>query len=535
MPESPAAMRRAPLTEAVLAAIDVGTNAVRLELARRLANGSLESLHSERDPVRPGEGVFRTGSIPREVADRLLSTLRRYGALCRRYHAEVRAVATSALREAKNRDEIVRRVRDEAGLRLEVISGIEEARLTTLGVLRGKPPSARSLCVDIGGGSTEVAAATGEDPTAMWSVALGAVRLTELFGTSRGVSGKQLKLIRGFAAEALTESLPARIARAPRSALGSSGTINAVVAFAAAEGTAHATARQITQAVEELADMSPTQLRKRFDPQRAEIICAGAIILESVVEHLGLESVTAVQRGLRDGILVDLVRRIDSPADDHSLADAALLIGRRFHFDEAHATQVTRLALQLFDDLAPLHRLPASARPLLEVAAVLHDIGNSVSYNRHHRHSYYLIQNSEIPGLRDRERELVARIARYHRRSAPDASHSGMDGLQPAEVRVVRKLATLLRLADSLDRSHRQTVLRAQARLLPSAVVVKLRARQPVDLELWDAAHESALFRRVFGRKLIVQVVRATQKPLRHGVRVNSRLAARVAVVRRWS
>ncbi len=155
-------MTRIPVPEPVLAAIDVGTNAVRLELARLLANGSVELLHQERDPVRPGEGVFRTGVIPREVADRLLSTLRRYGALCRRYHAQVRAVATSAVREAKNRDEIVRRARDEAGLRLEVISGVEEARLITLGVLWGKPPSARSLCVDIGGGSTEVASALGE-------------------------------------------------------------------------------------------------------------------------------------------------------------------------------------------------------------------------------------------------------------------------------------------------------------------------------------------------------------------------------------
>ena len=503
---------------------------MRLELARRLSNGGLEPLHSERDPVRPGEGVFRTGSIPRDVADRLLSTLRRYGALCRRYHADVRAVATSALREAKNRDDIVRRVREEAGLRLEVISGMEEARLTTLGVLRGKPASARSLCVDIGGGSTEVAAATGENPTAMWSVALGAVRLTELFGTARGITGKKLKLMRGYAAEALTESLPARIARAPRSALGSSGTINAVAAYAAAEGTAHATARQLTQAVEELAEMSPAQLRKRFDPQRAEIICAGAVILESVVEHLGLESVTAVQRGLRDGILVDLVRRLDAPADDHSLGDAARLIGRRFQYDEAHSDQVTRLVLQLFDDLAPLHRLPASARPLLEVASLLHDIGNAVSYNRHHRHSYYLIQNVDIPGLRDRERELVARVARYHRRSAPDGGHSGMDGLQTSEVRVVRKLATLLRLADSLDRSHRQTVLHLQARLLPSAVVVKLRARQAVDLELWDAAHEAALFRRVYGRKLVVQVVRANRRLQRRGLRV----AARLALDPRW-
>ncbi|MGZ6133093.1 MAG: Ppx/GppA phosphatase family protein [Myxococcaceae bacterium] len=507
-----------PVPEPVLAAIDVGTNAVRLELARLLANGSVELLHQERDPVRPGEGVFRTGVIPREVADRLLSTLRRYGALCRRYHAQVRAVATSAVREAKNRDEIVRRARDEAGLRLEVISGVEEARLITLGVLWGKPPSARSLCIDIGGGSTEVASALGDTPNAMWSVGLGAVRMTELFGTSRSMSSKQLKLMRGYVSEALTEGLPARIAGAPRAALGSSGTIGAVVAYAATEGSAYATGRQISQAVEDLVEMSPAQRRKRFDARRSEIVCAGAVILEQLVKHLGLESVTAVQRGLREGILVDLIRRKEA-GEDRSLHEAALVVGRRFHFDEAHAVQVTRLSLQLFDDLAPLHNLPASARPLLEVAGLLHDVGNAVSYQKHHRHSYYLIVNAEIPGLRERERELVARIARYHRRSPPDASHSGMEGLGAGEVRLVRKLATLLRVADSLDRSHRQSIVRIQARLLPSAVLVKLKARSPLDLELWDATHEAALFRRVFGRKLLLQVLRHPRELQRKSMR----------------
>ncbi|HTS82331.1 MAG TPA: Ppx/GppA phosphatase family protein [Myxococcaceae bacterium] len=513
-----------PVQEPVLAAIDVGTNAVRLELARLLANGSLELLHQERDPVRPGEGVFRSGVIPREVAERLLSTLRRYGALCRRYHAQVRAVATSALREARNRDEIVRRAREEAGLRLEVISGMEEARLITLGVLWGKPQSARSLCIDIGGGSTEVASAMGDSPNAMWSVGLGAVRLTELFGTSRSMSNKQLKLMRGYVSEALTEGLPARIAGAPRSALGSSGTIGAVVGYAAAAGTAHATARQISEAVEDLVEMSPAQRRKRFDARRAEVICAGAVILEQLVKHLGLDSVTAVQRGLREGILVDLIRR-RAAGEDHSLHEAALVLGRRLHFDEAHAAQVTRLGLQLFDDLAPLHRLPASARPLLEVAGLLHDIGNAVSYQKHHRHSYYLIVNAEIPGLRERERELVARIARYHRRSPPDPSHSGMEGLGPGEIRLVRKLATLLRVADSLDRSHRQSIVRLQARLLPNAVVVKLKARNPLDLELWDATHEAALFRRVFGRKLHLQVLRQPRELHRKAMRAAAYLA----------
>jgi exopolyphosphatase/guanosine-5'-triphosphate,3'-diphosphate pyrophosphatase len=333
------------------------------------------------------------------------------------------------------------------------------------------------------------------------------------------MSSKQLKLMRGYVSEALTEGLPARIAGAPRAALGSSGTIGAVVAYAATEeGSAHATGRQISQAVEDLVEMSPAQRRKRFDARRAEIVCAGAVILEQLVKHLGLESVTAVQRGLREGILVDLIRRKEA-GEDHSLHEAALVVGRRFHFDEAHAVQVTRLGLQLFDDLAPLHNLPASARPLLEVAGLLHDVGNAVSYQKHHRHSYYLIVNAEIPGLRERERELVARIARYHRRSPPDASHSGMEGLGAGEVRLVRKLATLLRVADSLDRSHRQSIVRIQARLLPSAVLVRLKARSPLDLELWDATREAALFRRVFGRKLLLQVLRHPRELQRKSMR----------------
>src|SRR5215468_9054721 len=199
--------------EIVLAAIDVGTNSVKLELARPLPNGSFETLHEERDPVRPGEGVFKTGWIPRDVADRLLSTLRRYGALCRRFHARVRAVATSAVREAKNREEIIARARAEAGLNLEVVSGREEARLICLGVLHGKPPAARSLCVDIGGGSTEVASAVGERPTNLWSIALGAVRLTALFDSRGRVSGKQLSLMREYAQEAVSEAVPVSLGR----------------------------------------------------------------------------------------------------------------------------------------------------------------------------------------------------------------------------------------------------------------------------------------------------------------------------------
>ncbi|WPB78871.1 Ppx/GppA phosphatase family protein [Archangium violaceum] len=492
----------------VLAAIDVGTNAVRLELARPDAEGSLETLHQERDPIRPGEGVFTSGEMPEETADRLLSTLRRYAALCRRHKARVRAVATSAMRDAKNREEIVRRVRDEAGLNLEVVSGKEEARLICLGVLHRKPPHIRSLLVDIGGGSTEVVLATGEKPDELWSLALGSVRLTEMFDAAGKVTPKQLRLMRSYVEEQMRKGMPERMPNLPRVALGSSGTINAVVGFAASEGTGHVSVRQLTSAVETLAEMTPERRRKRFDPRRADIIVAGATVLERVAKHLGVETVTGVNRGLRDGLLVDLLYRQDETREDHSLADAAVAMGRRLLFDEKHARQVASLALTLFDELAALHQLPLSCRPYLETAALLHDVGNAVSYERHHKHTYYLIHNGDIPGLADQERELVARVARYHQRSPPELNHSGMEGLSTTEARLVRKLATLLRVANALDSSHHQPVKELRAVNGRDAVSLHFKSRQPVDLELWTVERETALFRRVFGKRLALHVGR---------------------------
>jgi exopolyphosphatase / guanosine-5'-triphosphate,3'-diphosphate pyrophosphatase len=491
----------------VLAAIDVGTNAVRLEMARPLPEGSLETLHQERDPVRPGEGLFTTGAMPKPVADRLLATLRRYAALCRRHKARVRAVATSAVREARNRAEIVQRVRREAGINLEVISGREEARLICLGVLHGAAGDARALCIDIGGGSTEVASAIGEQPTNLWSVSVGAVRLTELFDSEGAVTPKKLELLRAYAGEAIQEAIPGKIPGYPRTALGSSGTVRAVVGFARAEGTGHATVRQLSRAVEALSQLSGDERRRRFDPRRGDIIVAGAVVLEALAKHLNLSAIVAVERGLRHGVLVDLQRGLAGTAD-HSIAGAARLLGRRFYFDENHANQVSKLALSLFDELADLHKLPAAVRPYLEAAALLHDVGNAVSYQKHHRHTQYLIENADIPGLADRERDLVARIARYHRRSSPELDHAGMAGLTLGEARTVRKLATILRVADALDRSHHQPIQKVRTRRSASEVVLKLVSKVPVDLEMWDVAHEAPLFKRVFLRRLRWEVAR---------------------------
>ncbi len=502
-----------PHADRTIAGIDVGANAIRLEMGRPLSDGSIEIVHEERDPLRPGQGLFKTGVISSTVIERLISTMQRYAALCRRHGAQVRVVGTSAVREAANREDVVRRIKQETGLTLEVISGQEEARLVCLGVLAGRRPDTRSVCVDIGGGSTEVVTAVGDRPANLWSLAIGAVRLTEMFRASGTVKPAQLKVMREYADEVIAEGLPRTLPGFPRVALGSSGTIRALIGFVGAAGTAHATARQLERAVDELVRLGSTGRKRQFDPQRAEIIVAGAIILEALVRRLRLKGVTAVERGLRHGVLVDLIRRSVPGEREASLLDAAMALGRRFQFDEAHARQVTTLSLTLFDELTPLHRLPRSARAFLEVAAVLHDIGNALSYTRHHRHSEYLIRNTDIPGLVDRERDLVARIARYHRRSPPEHNHPGMEGLSRDERLTVRKLATLLRIADALDRSHLQAVRRMHVVRRPRDVSILLAGRGVFDLELWDAGREAALFRRVFGRRLSIEAERRKLSP----------------------
>ena len=447
--------------------------------------------------------MFKTGSMPPEVADRLISTLRRYGGLCRKYRATVRAVATSAVREARNRDELVKRTRDQAGLELEVVSGTEEARLICLGVLHGRPASSRSLVVDVGGGSTEIASAVGERPVHLWSVALGSVRMTELFSATGKIGSRRLGLMREYAAEILERCVLEEEVPQFKTAFGSSGTINSIVSYAADEDAwPKLRVRKLSRAIEDLAEMSLKQRSQHFEARRAEIIVGGAVVLEQAMLHLGLESIEAVDRGLRNGILFELVRKTKVAPDDHSIAAAAAAMGERFVGDMAHSRQVARIAMALFDELATLHKLPASSRSLLEAAALLHDIGHSVSYQRHHKHSYYLIKYADLPGLADRDRELVALIARYHRRSPPERKHPDMMGIDESGFRVVRKLSTLLRLADALDRGHHQAVRKVTASQRNGVVHISLTARAPVGLELWDAERQSVLFRRVFSRKL---------------------------------
>jgi exopolyphosphatase/guanosine-5'-triphosphate,3'-diphosphate pyrophosphatase len=285
----------------VFAAIDVGSQAVRLKIARH-TRSSLERIHRRRIPLRSGEHAFGGGQLPPELVDRLISALSTCADDCLRHRATVRAVATSSLREAGNRHEVLARIRRQTGLELDVISGPEEARLVCLGVLEGKPRDINSLCVDLGGGSVEVALARGEHPIELHSIPAGALRL------AREVATHSPGELRAAAARAAS-ALPAGLARLSGGvAVGSSGTIRALVQFVT-EGTREVIhRRELASAVDELAAMDRRERLRWFDPNRAEVIAAGAALLEAVLERLDASVLHATKRGLRDGVLIELSR-----------------------------------------------------------------------------------------------------------------------------------------------------------------------------------------------------------------------------------
>lgn len=484
------------------AAIDIGTNAVRLKIGRFLDDGTLSILHSEREGIRPGEGVFETGTMSENAVERLVRTLEIFNEICEQYGAIPRAVATSAMRDASNRAEVVKRARKEAGVDIEIISGREEARLISLGALWGTKGRVKNLLVDIGGGSTEVALCAGDHPTELWSLSIGAVRLTELFATRGKVDSSHLALMRKYALRACEDALPVSSTRLPSVALGTSGSIRALVPFAAPRGEGEASYRQVHEAVRKLCALSFAERMKRFESRRAEVIISAAVILETVMKHLKIDRIRAGETGLRDGVLVDLYRRHDMGENSDLVEQGALDFGRRLGFDERHAAQVAEFASGLFDDLHSLHHLAPEWRVVLRVAALLHDIGYAVNRQKHHRHSAYLLENTDLPGLSDRGRIVAARLTRFHRRRAPKKGHPGLDGLSPEESEVVTLLAPLLRLADAFDRGHHRSVQELSVKIAPRSLTLQVEAKRGAALELWDAERESPIFEQVYGRKL---------------------------------
>ena len=499
-----------------LAAIDIGTNSIHLVVARPTGNNRFEVIDREKDVVRLGSGSGDMKRLAPDAIERGLDALRRFQQLADSRGAEVHAVATSAVREADNRLEFVRRAAQEAGVRVAVISGAEEARLIRLGALQAVPAyEQRHLLIDIGGGSTEFIIGERAEVLGARSLKLGAIRLTERFGLDGAVKRKVLDECRQY-----IRSYLAPVTRMVETfgfdvAIGSSGTIVNLMEISRAlngEGVL----RQVSGAVldaEGLAAVvtaisSAGSLDERasipgLEAKRADIVLGGALVLEQSFDRLGIDEMVVSDFALREGVLLDALRRRDHTSIGHlrdlryeSVMHVAALVPE----EREHAEHSTELALRLFEQTGAVHQLDPSNEELLEAAGLLANVGLLVSHDRHHLHSYYVIRNSDaLTGFTDEEIELIALVARYHRKSAPKSSHADFAALSEDQQHVVRVLAGLLRLGVALDRTRTRAVRDLRVEVAKKRITIEIEADGDASLERYTAEARKGLLADALG------------------------------------
>jgi exopolyphosphatase/guanosine-5'-triphosphate,3'-diphosphate pyrophosphatase len=498
------------------AAVDIGANSVRLKIAR-FVKRRMEVLHEDREVVRLGASVFSTGLLSPPAMAQTVKVLQRFHKAAILHGCDhVRVAATSALRDARNGQALVDWVRSALGWRIEVISGLEEGRLIHFGVFSNSRLSAtRVLMVDLGGGSCELTVSEDGHIRQMFSLPLGAVRLTEEFLHNDPPQLQEVDRLREYIAEEINRVAPRIRGAKVELMIGTSGT---AASLAAASGAGSGAAQTATRAgVETLArslsleTRGQRQVRKGIGPRRSEIIVAGAWVFAELMSRCGLDGYRYSPLGLRDGLLAQMAAEFDSGTRqgkqiESDRRDALVAVARRFHADLPFAQHVRQLAVELFQGLKRVHGLPPEYEEWLGAAAMLHEIGAYINRSGRHRHTRYLIANSEIFGYTPQQRLLIATIARYMGRSRPDAGSRVMKALPGAERGHVVKAVALLRLARALNLGHRAAVQKIAVRLREGRVDLRLTARTGIELELWAVEKERAMFREVFGRELAATV-----------------------------
>jgi exopolyphosphatase/guanosine-5'-triphosphate,3'-diphosphate pyrophosphatase len=523
----------------ICAALDIGSNSIHLAVVETDHEKPFRVLARDKEVVRLGRSVARDGRLSSAAIDRAVACIRRFRLRAEKYGAqELIAVATSAVREALNCQDFLARVSSEAGVHVELLSGIEEARLIALAASvrfeQGRPEKQRSrqrlLVIDIGGGSTEIAVTEKSEPAVLISLKLGAVRLTEQFAGSDPISDKQLRRLRSELREILAQRAPEVQAVGFDDCYGTSGTINALGSIllhrhlenrrrAAGTPTQNEPSLSFDEVQSLNRELAALSLEERLkipglNRSRAEIIVAGGQLLEAIMETIGVRKLTLCDWALREGVIISsLMRRAsavtNSPAQlerDPSLR-GALALAQRYQADMKHAHRVAYLAQQMFDALRPLHLMGGEHRRLLTAAAILHDIGYLVSHTGHHKHSAYLIQHSELAGFTASEIAVIANVARYHRSSLPRLKHPFYAALTEEEREVTRKLAAILRITDALDRDHQGRVRGLSCAIEKERVRVMANCSRASDAARWRVEERSDLFAEVFGRRIELETV----------------------------
>jgi exopolyphosphatase/guanosine-5'-triphosphate,3'-diphosphate pyrophosphatase len=501
-----------------LAAIDLGTNSFHLIIVEiNPETGKFKILGREKENVRLGSSSTDMKYISMDAIRRGIDTLKRFKGLAESAGAPVRAIATSAVREALNRDDFINRVKTETGIRVETASGVEEARYIYLGVLQALPVfEKRVLLIDIGGGSTEFLIGYRQEILYDNSLKLGAIRLTQRFFTPDKLEQKAIKECKKYVSGYMYPGIRGLENFGYECAVGSSGTIVNIANIIRIKRGEDPDSRlnNFTFTKDELEEVTNEILGTKtikervkingLDPERADIIPAGVIILRQIFKELKIKEMVVSEFALREGIIYDTIEKemnIPGGSYIHDLRTKSVLhLAENYAYEKEHAGHTAQLALKLFDQTTKLHNLGLKEREYLEAAAVLHEIGSFVSHSQHHRHSYYLIRNSELLGFTENEKEIIANIARYHRKSHPKPKHAEFVKLLPEDQLIVRKLASILRIADGLDRTHNSAVTDIDCIMNEKDLTIRLAGRNssPLDLEIWGGEMKKGLFEETF-------------------------------------
>jgi exopolyphosphatase/guanosine-5'-triphosphate,3'-diphosphate pyrophosphatase len=495
------------------AAVDVGSNSVRMMAAEVGPGGRMEILAQDRQVTRLGSTVFRNGRIGQEAKQFVCENLARMAQSYRKLEVVgVRAVATSAVRDAANQQDFLEKASQALGSRVELISGQEEARLIHLGVqARWAQPDKRVLMIDLGGGSAEIIASENGVLTEAFSKPLGAVRLSEVFLRTDPPTPLELHRMDEYIEEKLANPLRRLASRPFHRVIATSATAAALVCAVNRIPRARrdeadrlrATVSQVRKFYFDVRARALDQRRKipGIGPRRAELIVAGAAVFLRGLEAFKQPSLYYSAAGVRDGIIADLAARGVGRELSMLTRDQRRTVeqmAQRYGVQVPHARKVAELAHKLFEGAQPLHKLPPNAGKLLEASAYLHDIGHFVSDSSHHKHSYYLVAHSDMPGFTDNERQIIALLCRYHRRSMPTVRHAPFQAIDPDSRRTITLLAPLLRIADSLDRSHEQRVLDMDVQLRNGDVAIALDSKADTDLDIWAAERTADVFREAY-------------------------------------
>lgn len=518
-----------------LAAIDIGSNSCRLKIAS-IEHHRLKTLHEDREVTRLGQSVFETGMISPEAMANTLGALKRfYKAVQQAAPDRVRAVATAALRDARNAQAFVAWVKSETGWDLETISGLEEARLIHRGVMREPGTDGRCLLIDLGGGSCEITLSDRRRIVETMSLPLGAVRLTQEFLPHVGQpAAEDLARMKQFIRRELSRAGRRFGTLARVQVIATSGTAAALFEAAGAplrtgagaakkrpaassgatpktsSGKRVASTEEIRRLAKKLPKMTDEE-RSRLPgvgPRRSEIIVAGAEVYAQVLEHFGLAGFRYSPLGLRDGILAQMLAEQDTHTTAHQQIErdrweSVLATCKRYGVDTRHAEPVRAHAAQLFRDLERLHQLPPEYRQWLDAAAMMRDVGKYINYQGHHRHTQYIIAGSELYGFTPQQRAIISGIARYLGKSRPAPQDRAFRYIAPTEHENVKRAVVLLRLAVALNQDRASDVRRVTVRLYPKRVLLELApGRTGAELELWSLRKEAAYFREVFRREL---------------------------------